>query len=191
MSDATRPQLRNAVLVGFILLAAAARLLPHPPNFSPVEAVALFGGAYFASRWAALAIPLLAMVLADLGLAALHGGIYADYLFGAGQLTVYGCVLAITIMGFGLRGQVNAGSVLAYGLSGSLLFFVVTNFAAWVGSSLYPPTFAGLMQSYAAGIPFFKWTVAGTFVYSAVLFGGFELLRHRVPGLSAGARAEA
>ena len=85
----------------------------------------------------------------------------------------------------------GAGSVLAYGLSGSLLFFVVTNFAAWVGSSLYPPTFAGLMQSYAAGIPFFKWTVAGTFVYSAVLFGGFELLRHRVPGLSAGARAEA
>ena len=66
-----------------------------------------------------------------------------------------------------------------------LLFFVVTNFGAWLGSPAYPQTLAGLVAAYVAGVPFFQWTVLGTLFYSALLFGGFELLRNRNPALRA------
>lgn len=80
------------VLAGLIIAAALTRLLPHPPNFSPVEAIALFGGAYFAARQWALLVPLLAMLISDLALGALHGADYASYLGGASFWSVYACV---------------------------------------------------------------------------------------------------
>ncbi|MCC7248139.1 MAG: hypothetical protein IT473_05905, partial [Lysobacter sp.] len=64
------------LLVGMILLAALSRLLPHPPNFSPVEAIALFGGAYFAHRAWAVAVPLIAMLVSDIALGLTMGGEY-------------------------------------------------------------------------------------------------------------------
>ena len=66
-----------------------------------------------------------------------------------------------------------------------LLFFVVTNFGAWLSDPAYPKTAAGLAAAYVAGIPFFQWTVLGTLFYAALLFGGFELLRKRMPALQA------
>jgi hypothetical protein len=172
-------------LTGLILLAALTRLLPHPPNFSPVEAIALFGGAYFASKQWALAVPLVVMFLSDLVLGLVHGGIYFDYFTSAGFWLVYACIALSTVLGFGLRGKVSGGRVLGYSLAGSVLFFIMTNFGAWLGASMYPQTMAGLGAAYVAGIPFFKWTVLGTLFYSAVLFGGFALLRHKVPALHA------
>ena len=73
--------------------------------------------------------------------------------------------------------------MLGYALAGSLLFFVVTNFATWLGSSMYPQNAAGLLAAYVAGIPFFQWTVLGTLFYAGLLFGGFELLRRANPAL--------
>lgn len=184
MSDA--PRQRPAlllVLTGFVLVAALARLLPHPPNFSPVEAMALFGGAYFAQRWLALGVPLAAMLLSDLGLALLKGGDYAGYVGSGGFWLVYLCIAAITVLGFGLRGRVRSGRLLGFGLAGSLLFFLVTNFGVWFGSSFYPQSLDGLIACYVAGLPFLQWTVLGTLAYSALLFGGYELLRRQMPGL--------
>ena len=86
-------------------------------------------------------------------------------------------------LGFGLRGRVTGQRLLGYSLAGSVLFFVVTNFAAWVASPFYPQTSAGLMAAFVAGIPFFKWTLLGTLAYAALLFGGFALLRRRLPVL--------
>ena len=80
------------LLGGMIVLAALSRLLPHPPNFSPVEAIALFGGAYFANRWAAVWVPLVAMFLSDLALGLMNGGIYWSYFLSAGYLLVYACI---------------------------------------------------------------------------------------------------
>ena len=171
------------VLAALIFIAALTRVLPHPPNFSPVEAVALFGGAYFAKKHWALLVPLLAMFASDLVLGLVNGGIYWSYFTSAGFLLIYLCIALSTLLGFGLRGKVNSGRVLGYSLAGSLLFFLVTNFGAWLGSSMYPQNAAGLTAAYIAGIPFFKWTVLSTLVYSALLFGGFELLRHRNPAL--------
>lgn len=172
-----------------ILAAALSRLVPHPWNFSPVEAIALFGGAYFASRAMAVVVPLVAMFLSDLGLSLMFGDTYATYLFGKSFWLVYGCIALSCVLGFGLRGKVSGARVLAYSLIGSVLFFVITNFSVWLGSaaypSMYPQNAAGLVAAYVAGIPFFKWTVLGTLFYAALLFGGFSLLRQRVPALRA------
>lgn len=168
-----------------IVIAALSRLLPHPPNFSPVEAVALFGGAYFARRQWALLVPLAAMFLSDLALGLINGGLYWEYFSSAGFLLVYACIALTGVLGFGLRGKVSAGRVLGYSLAGAVLFFLVTNFGVWATGTLYPHTAAGLLAAYVAGIPFFQWTVLGTLFYAALLFGGFELLRRRVPALRA------
>ena len=173
------------LVAGMIVLAALSRLLPHPPNFSPVEAIALFGGAYFAQRHAAIWVPLVAMFLSDLALGLVNGGIYWSYFLSAGYLLVYLCIALTAVMGFGLRGRVGVLRVGAYSLLGSVLFFLVTNFGTWLGSTMYPRTGAGLMAAYVAGIPFFQWTVLGTLFYSALLFGGFALLRRNVPALRA------
>lgn len=173
------------VLLGMILAAALTRVLPTPHNVSPVEAMALFGGAYFAARWLSIVVPLGAMLVADLALSALHGGLYSGYLFGTGFLIVYACIAAMSLLGFGLRGRVTAPRVLVYALGSATGFFLVTNFAAWLGSPLYPQTLSGLGASYVAGLPFFKNSLLGTLAFSAILFGGFELLRRRAPALRA------
>ncbi len=173
------------LLTALIFVAALSRVIPHPPNFSPIEAVALFGGAYFAKRHWALIVPLVAMFASDLILGLVNGGIYWSYFASAGYLLVYACIALSTVLGFGLRGKVSGGRVLAYSLAGLVLFFVVTNFGAWLGSPAYPQTAAGLLAAYVAGIPFFQWTVLGTLFYAALLFGGFELLRKRMPALQA------
>lgn len=171
------------LLAVMIVLAALSRLLPHPPNFSPVEAMALFGGAYFASRGWAVVVPLVALLLSDIALGLTMGGDYMSYVASPSFWSVYVCIALSTVLGFGLRGKVGGANVLGYSLAGSMLFFVVTNFVTWSGSTMYPQTGAGLVAAYVAAIPFFKWTVLGTLFYSALLFGGFALLRRQAPAL--------
>lgn len=181
-------KLGSMVLAGMIVLAALSRLLPHPPNFSPVQAMALFGGAWFARRQFALLVPLLAMLLSDVLLGLLHGGIYFDYFVSAGFWLVYVAMAACAVLGFALRGRVSAPRVLGYALGSSLLFFAITNFGAWLAdiasaTPVYAPTLNGLLAAYIAGIPFLQNTVAGALVFSALLFGGFAVLRRRIPAL--------
>jgi hypothetical protein len=186
MSRAPTSTLTGPLLLGgMIVLAALSRLLPHPPNFSPVEAIALFGGAYFANRWAAVWVPLAAMFVSDLALGVMNGGIYWSYFLSAGYLLVYACIALSAVLGFGLRGRVGVARVGAYSIIGSVLFFVVTNFGAWLGSPMYPQSAAGLAAAYVAGIPFFQYTLLGTLSYSALLFGSFAWLRSRSPALVA------
>ncbi len=173
------------LLTALIVIAALTRVLPHPPNFSPVEAVALFGGAYFASRQWALIVPLAGMLISDLVLASINGGSYASWFGTAGMALVYLCVALGVFLGYGLRGKVTGARVLGYSLLSSVLFFAVTNFGVWAFGAMYAKTPAGLVAAYVAGIPFFQWTVLGTLFYSAVLFGGFARLRSRVPALRA------
>lgn len=181
------PLLAGALVLSLMILAAAlSRLLPHPPNFSPVEAVALFGGAYFASRAWALAVPLVAMFLSDLALGIANGGIYFEYFASAHFLAIYVCIALTTVIGFRLRGRVSGGRVLGYSLLGSVLFFLLSNAAVWATAVPGHGACAlGLVPCYVAGLPFFQWTVLGTLFYSALLFGGFALLRRQVPALAA------
>lgn len=184
------PRASGLLLFALIVAAAVSRLLPHPPNFSPIEAIALFGGAHFLNRsWAVLA-PLAAMFLSDLLLGVIQGGIYFEYFASAHFLAIYACIALSAVLGFGLRNRVKSARVLGYSLAGSLLFFLITNFAVWLTATdvvAHPACAASLGACYLAGLPFLKWTVLGTLVYSAVLFGGYELLQRRVPGLRAAA----
>jgi hypothetical protein len=161
-----------------ILIAVGERLVVHfvpgliPWNFTPVEAIALFGGAYFAQRRLAVLVPLSAMLLADLVIG-LHVLIPV----------VYACIAVTALAGAGLRNRVGTLRVAAWGTASAVFFFVVTNFAVWATSGMYPLDLAGLAACFVAGIPFFPGTLAGTLVWSAILFGGFELLRRRWPAL--------
>ena len=149
-----------------ILLAAASRLLPHPPNFAPVAAVGLYAGAY-TSRRAGWIVPFAALLLSDLVLGFYHPvSMVANYLAFATCLALGAGWLA--------RGRSLprvAGAVIA----SSVAFFIVSNFGMWA-SGYYPRTWAGLVACYTAALPFFRNTLASDAVYSVALFGGHALL---------------
>lgn len=164
------PSRQQWILLSALILAAAfSRLLPNPPNFSPIEAMAMFAGAWLASRWLAMLVPVAAMLLSDAFLG-FHGG----------MPVVYGSMAAIALASHaGLRGKVSVGRVAVFGLGGALFFFAVTNFAVWLGSGMYPRTWDGLVACYVAAIPFFHNQLAGVAVYSTLLFGGWALVTKR------------
>jgi hypothetical protein len=151
-----------------ILVAMVCRLVPHPPNFTPVLAVALFGGAMLPRR-VSWAVPLLAMVASDLAL---------GYPFGWMNGVVYGCFLAAVGLGMWLGRRRTWGRTAAAALGGSALFFVVTNFAVWLGAdSMYLHTPGGLAQCYVAALPFFRNSLAGDLFWTAALFGLHDMAR--------------
>jgi hypothetical protein len=163
---------RILVLLSAILAAAALRLVPHPPNFTPIGAMALFGGAYLGRRWLAFAAPLGALLLSDLVLGFYHG-----------QVTVYASVALIAMLGMAALQRRSALRVGLAAIAGSILFFAITNFGMWLFSGFYPRTLAGLEACYIAAIPFFQNTVAGDLFYATLLFGGFALAEHLLPAV--------
>ena len=171
-------------LMLMILAVALTRLIPHPPNFSPVEAMALFGGAYFAKRSWAIVLPLIALFISDLALSFMMGGVYFQYFISAGFLMIYATIAGLTILGFGLRNKVSVKRVAAYSVISSIIFFLVTNFGVWLSSAMYPQTASGLAAAYVAGLPFLQNGLLGTLFYSALLFGCYELLKQRLPVLN-------
>ena len=165
---------RFVTLVGIVVAATAMRLVPHPPNVTPIAAIALFGGAHFASKRAALAVPLLAMCLSDL---LLGFGVHRVMPF------VYGSFALIVVLGRLIRDRRSTLAVGGAALTGSVLFFVITNFGVWLLSDLYPRTMEGLVACYVAAIPFFRNTLVGDLLYAGALFGGFALAERRFPAL--------
>ena len=149
-----------------IVLAAASRLLPHPPNFAPVAAIGLYAGAY-TSRRAGWIVPFVALLLSDLVI-----GFYHPVAMVANYLAFATCLA----LGAGwLSGGRSLPRVTGAVLASSVAFFVVSNFGMWA-SGYYPRTGAGLVQCYTAALPFFRNTLASDVFYSAALFGGHALL---------------
>jgi hypothetical protein len=170
---------RLLALLSAIVTAAALRLVPHPPNFTPIGAMALFSGAYLGRRGLAFVAPLAALLLSDLVLGFYHG-----------MATVYSSVVLIVLIGLQLSSRRSFWRVGAAALSSSVLFYVVTNFGMWLFSGIYPRTLGGLEACYIAAIPFFQNTVAGDLFYSSVLFGGFAVLERLIPAIKHGARSQ-
>ena len=170
---------RFYTLLSMTLAAALARLLPHWDNFTPIGALALFGGAYFLRRDAAFAVPLAAMLLSD----ALLGMTRYGWEVWQSQLVVYACFAATVLIGMLLRNRRNIVTVPAAALASSVLFYAVTNFGYWYSETLYPHTAEGLLASYVAALPFFRNALAGDLFYSAILFGIFELAQGHWPAL--------
>lgn len=159
---------------GLIFLAIASRFLPHPPNFAPITAVALFGGVYLQDKRLAMFIPFAIMLLSDLVL-----GFHNTLLF------VYASFALMVGAGFWLKNHFSAKNVLFTSIGGSILFFVISNFGVWLTSGgFYPMTLTGLTECYIAAIPFFHNTLMGDLVYTTVLFGGFEYAKKHLPSLA-------
>ena len=166
---------RLLALLAAIVAAAALRLVPHPPNFTPIGAMALFSGAYLGRRPLAFVAPLAALLLSD----AVIG-------FYSGMAFIYASVALIVMIGWAIRSRISPIRVGAAAIASSVLFFVLTNFGTWLSSGMYPHTTAGLAACYVAAIPFFQNTLAGDLFFSGLLFGGFALLERAVPRLRMG-----
>ena len=164
--------LRAILAAVMIVLAAVLRIVPHPWNFTPIGAMALFSGAMFRDRRAAFLFPLVALFAGDLfiGLHRLIPVVYASFLLSV-------------LIGTGLanrRGLLRIGSAV---FLGALQFFLVTNFAVWQLFGTYPHTPSGLAACYIAGLPFFGNALAGDALYATLFFGAFALSEHFFPAL--------
>lgn len=143
------------------------RFLPHAPNFTPIGALALFGGAYFSKR-TALLLPILAMLASDFLI-----GFYEVKI----MLSVYLSFMLSAVLGFWLRKNQKWSRVLGLSVFSAILFFLITNFAVWAFSLWYPKTFAGLLQSYLMGLPFFKATLLGNLFFASCFFGAYKVIK--------------
>jgi hypothetical protein len=166
---------RLVALLTAVVTAAALRLVPHPPNFTPIGATALFSGAYFGRRGLAFVAPLAAMVLGD-AVIGFYSGFWITYL----------AVALIVLVGWLALSRISAVRVGVAALASSVLFFLVSNFGTWALSGMYPHTGGGLAACYVAAIPFFQNTLAGDLFYAALLFGGFRVAELLLPRLRAG-----
>ena len=163
---------RIIALTILILAAIALRFLPQPPNFTPVAALALFSGVFFRDRFWALVMPLFVLVITDLFL-----GWHNTILF------VYGSFALIVLIGQAIKSHVSVGLVAGGGITGAMLFFIITNFGVWLTGSMYPKTWEGLAAAYIAAIPFLHYMIISTLFYSAVFFGVFLLAERFLPSI--------
>ena len=188
--------IRAGVIVVMIVLAALSRLLPHPYNFSPLVAIALFGGAQFRKKWLAIIIPLAAYLISDIALQA--SGAMGEYSFAqpfviVSQFFVYGAMLLIALLGTTLR-EPKTIKIAGYSLTGSALFWIISNFGVWVGNHFAAGTIMhepGLTLgiTYLRALPFYNLMSAEMFLnafvgdlfYCAVLFGVFALMGKQHP----------
>jgi len=143
--------------------------------------MALFGAAYFSKKHWAILIPLIALWISDL---ILNNVIYAAYYDGfswMGVPMVYAAFILIAMMGRSFLKNIKASNLLIASLVASSIFFIVTNFGAWWVSPMYPKSGVGIIAAYTAGLPFFLNTLVGDLFFTAVLFGGYELVKRRYP----------
>jgi hypothetical protein len=172
-SDSSFRISRFLLIFAFILFAAAVRILPHPWNFTPIGAIAVFSGAKFTNKWTAFLIPLTALFLGDLFVG-----------FHKLMLIVYLSFCVSVLIGHFCRERQTFLSLSAATLLGALQFFLVTNFAVWTyGYTPYSNSPAGLMACYVAGIPLFANTLVGDAFYATAFFGTFALAERLAPAL--------
>lgn len=176
---------RYSLIIGIIFLAAFVRLLPHPHNFTPLGAMALFGGAFFGRKVLAFLAPLAALWISDLILNNLilkpqFPQYYPEGFIWFNSPSIYFAFVLIAVLGWSILHKTSVARLLTASLGASTLFFLVTNFAVWSGSSVYPQNPGGLMACYIAGIPFFWNTMLGDLTYTAIMFGAFALVSRSV-----------
>ena len=151
--------------VYFLIFAAAAlRLVDHPANFTPIAAMAIFGGTYL-DRKTAFVAPIAAMIV-------------SDYFIGFDSLesreVIYSCFLLSGLIGLWIRDHKSVGNIIGGTLVSSILFYLITNLVFIYSPAMYTHDFAGQIQSYINALPFFRNTLAGDLFYVGILFGVYE-----------------
>ena len=172
--------LQTGVLSIIILLAAFTRIMPHPPNFSPMAAIGLFGAAHFAKKWQAFFIPLIGIWISDL---VINNYVYSSsssniVWFYSGFYWQYISYILIIFVGlFIFNKGISLTKTVGGMISSSGIFFLVSNFGVWAGGTMYPKNFGGLITCYAAGVPFIHNTIISDVLFTTVLFGTYYLLQ--------------
>ncbi len=185
MFDKKYTQFSKITILAIICLAALSRLLPHPPNFTPIGAIALFGAAHISRTVFAFLIPFLALWVSNLFLnnviyAQMYPEFYSGFVwFGAGSEWIYLSFAAIVLLGMFMLKKVSVQRLLAGSLLASVIFFLISNFGTWLTAGMYPPSMEGLIACFTAAIPFFWNTLAGDLFFTGVLFGSFYLIHNR------------
>jgi hypothetical protein len=150
-----------------VVLGLICRLLPHPANFAPIGAIALFGGLYLPKRWAII-LPLVAMFVSDIFI-----GFYTWQI----MVSVYGSFILAGLIGLWARTHKTFFNIVSSSILISISFYLFTNAAVCFFGTMYTHNFSGLMQSYFMAIPFFRNSLLGDLFYTGILVGGFELVR--------------
>lgn len=177
---------RNTVLLLIIAIIGIMRVvfnfsseLSPLTNFSPIGAMALFGGAYFSQRGKAVGFPVLTLLVSDI---ILQQTVYSEYSSGllySGWYWVYGAFALMAITGRLLIKKVSASTVLLSAFVCTMIHWIVTDFGVWLGSPIYPQTAGGFGACLVAAIPFELNFIGGTLVYGTLMFGAFEWLQQR------------
>lgn len=162
-------------LISLIGLAALTRLLPHPPNFTAVTAIGLFGGALFTQKLLRYLIPLAAIFVSDIFL---NNLVYSSFndgftLFNAYALWVYIPIILLSFVAPYLIKKVNVKNVVVASVAGSAIFYLISNFGAFLVDPVYVKNGAGLVSAYVAGLPFFMNTLISALFFSGILFGSY------------------
>lgn len=160
-----------------ILIASISRLFPHIPNFTPIAAMALFGGVYFNDKPSAFLVPLIAMFFSDCIIELSTG-----WGFHNTMGYVYVSIILISIIGMYAKRNITVPAILISSIISSILFFIVTNFGYWAANGFQQGA-AGLATAYAMGLPFFAPTLIGDLFFNGILFGSFYLAQRRLPTL--------
>ena len=142
-------------IIFFICILALSRIIPHPPNFTPILASAIMAPMLVKDRWLGIAIPIVAMFISDVVI-----GFYSY------QFVIYSSILVISLVSPMHKNYTRLG-IMAVG--GSVWFFIATNFAEWIIWDYYPKTIEGLLTCYTVAIPFFKNTLISTCLFTGIL----------------------
>tara|TARA_B110000285_G_scaffold235405_1_gene316914 strand:- start:3363 stop:3887 length:525 start_codon:yes stop_codon:yes gene_type:complete len=158
------------ILILSLIIATALSniLLSNIPNFSPVASVALFSGFYLSNKKLALLIPVACMLISDyfIGFHSLMWAVYLSFAF-------------TVVMGIKMKTS-SSKKVIINSLLSSLIFFFITNSAVWLTGNFYSSDLSGLGLCLTMGIPFFKYTLLSSIVFSTILFGGFQILNQLI-----------
>ena len=149
--------------VGIVLLF---RIIPHPPNFTPVIAMSFYLPLFF-GLWS---LPFIILAFA-----------ITDYFIGFHSLmwAVYLSFSVTVVIGF-LMKKANGKLIFLNSIFSAVLFFIITNFAVWALGSFYSKDFTGLLTCFSMGIPFLKNTLLSAVIFSSILFGGYEFFNQLV-----------
>ena len=163
------------ILAVLIALGVAGRLLPHPPNFTPMAAIALFAGFIFIKRYMAVVAVISTMLLCDYFA---FGSLSVSWFGSKSMFVVYLALLFPIVFKNFLQKKIGVLRIFGAALASSSVFFLATNFAVWAFSPMYEKTLEGLVLCYTMAIPFFQNTVAGDLIWSGVIFGTYLVLRN-------------
>lgn len=158
---------RLIAILGFIVIGVLSRLLPHPPNFTAINAIALFSAFYLENRFLSFATVFLTLFLSDIVL-----GFHSTMSF------VYLSFSLSILLGSWFKSRMSLYRIPVLSLASSFLFFLVNNFGVWMTGSLYPKTINGLGLCYLAAVPFFQNQILGDLCYVTVMFGCWALWKN-------------